>query len=187
MDGVAAGTDRQPVSRVRIMAWSTVPLLLLIPLIAMQFTDQVAWSITDFAIMGGMMAAVGLALELAARKTSNSSYRIGMGLALAAGFLTLWVNGAVGIIGSENNPANVMFVMVLGVGFLGAMVGRFEARGMARAMNATAVAQVLAFVIALVAGWGFIGPITLFFLAFWLGSAQQFKKASGEQLARSDA
>ena len=101
-----------------------------------------------------------------------------MGLALAAGFLTLWVNGAVGIIGDESDPANMIFVGVLAVGLLGALIGRFEPSGMARAMNATAAAQVLAFVIALVAGWGFLGPITLFFLAFWLGSAQQFRKAA---------
>jgi len=178
MDGVAERRDRQPVNRIRIAAWSAIPVLLLIPLVAMQFTEEVAWDAFDFAFLGGMMVGVGIALELAARKTSDSAYRIGMGLALAGGFVTLWVNGAVGIIGNEDNPANMIFVGVLAVGFLGAVIGRFEPRGMARAMNATAIAQVLAFVVALVAGWGFIGPATLFFLAFWLGSAQQFTKAA---------
>lgn len=178
MDGIAEGRDRQSVSRVRIAAWSAIPILLLIPLVAMRFTDEVAWDAFDFAFMGGMMVTVGIALELAARKTTDSAYRIGMGLALAGGFLTLWVNGAVGIIGNEDNPANMMFLGVLAVGFLGAVIGRFEPKGMVRALNATAIAQVLAFLIALLAGWGFIGPATLFFLAFWLGSAQQFAKAA---------
>lgn len=176
MDGVTVG-DQHPKSRLRIAAWCLIPILLAIPLIAMRFTDEVAWDVTDFVIMGGMMVAVGLALELASRKTSASAYRIGLGLALAAGFLTTWMNGAVGIIGNESNPANMIFFAVLAVGLLGAVIARFEARGMALAMNVTAAAQVLAFVIALAAGWGFTGFITLFLLAFWLGSAQQFKKA----------
>lgn len=167
----------------RVAAWSAIPILLLVPLIAMQFTDEVDWDVFDFTFMGGMMVGVGIALELAARKSGSASYRIGMGLALAAGFLTLWVNGAVGIIGNEDDPANIMFFLVLGVGFVGAMIARFEPRGMARAMTATAVAQVSAFAIALVAGWGFAGPITLFFLAFWLGSAQQFRQAAREAAA----
>ena len=49
---------------------------------------------------------------------------------------------------------------------------------MARAMIATAAAQVMVFVIALVAGWGFTGAITVFFLAFWLVSPRLFQNAA---------
>jgi len=88
------------------------------------------------------------------------------------------VNGAVGIIGNEGNNANLLFYGVLAVGLIGALIARFEPQGMARAMIATAAAQLLVFVIALVAGWGFTGPITFFFLAFWVGSARLFQNAA---------
>lgn len=165
-------------SRWRIAAWTAAALVLLVPLIAMQFTDEVAWDVADFAIFGALMLGAGIAFELAAKKTGNAAYRTGVGLALAAAFLIIWVNGAVGIIGNESNNANMMYYGVLAVGFIGALIARFEPRGMARAMIATAGAQVLVFGIALVAGWGFTGLITFFFLAFWVGSARLFQKAA---------
>ena len=168
----------QPASRFRIAAWTAAALLLLAPLIAMQFTDEVVWDVTDFVFFGLLLGGSGVALELAARKTGNSAYRTGVGLALAAAFLMVWVNGAVGIIGNESNDANLMYYGVLAIGVIGALIARFEPRGMARAMIATAGAQVLVFAIALIAGWGFTGPITFFFLAFWVGSARLFQKAT---------
>ncbi|NNE47821.1 MAG: hypothetical protein HKN37_14310, partial [Rhodothermales bacterium] len=66
------------------------------------------------------------------------------------------------------------------VGIIGALIARFEPQGMARAMVSAAGAQVLAFVIALAAGWGFTGPITLVFAALWLGSAMLFRRAAME-------
>ncbi len=165
-------------SRWRIAAWTAAALILLLPLIAMQFTDEVDWDVTDFVFFGALMAGAGVAFELAARKTGNAAYKTGVGLALAAAFLLFWVNGAVGIIGNEGNDANLMYYGVLAVGLIGALIARFEPQGMARAMIATAGAQGLVFVIALVAGWGFTGPITFFFLAFWLGSARLFQKAA---------
>lgn len=61
------------------------------------------------------------------------------------------------------------------------MLARFCPMGMSRAMVAAAVAQALAFAVALVAGLGFTGPITIFFAAFWLTSAWLFRKAAREQ------
>jgi len=174
-------------SRWRIAAWTTAALVLLVPLIAMQFTDEVAWDVADFAIFGALIGGAGIAFELAARKTGNAAYKTGVGLALAATFLLIWVNGAVGIIGNEDNDANLMFYGVLAVGFIGALIARFESQGMARAMIATAGAQVLVFVIALAAGWGFTGPITFFFLAFWVGSARLFQNAARGERERAAA
>ena len=59
-------------SRWRIAVWGTAALILLLPLLAMQFTDEVAWDLVDFATFGA---------ELAARVTSNSAYRAGAELA----------------------------------------------------------------------------------------------------------
>jgi hypothetical protein len=154
--------------------------VLLLPLVAMQFTDEVNWDLADFAFAGALVAGVGVLSELAVRRASSRAYRAAAGVALATAFILIWANAAVGIIGSEDNPANAMYVAVLAVGIAGALIARFRPRGMARAMAATALAQVLVAVIALVAGLGSAGPITVFFTALWFLSAWLFRKAARE-------
>lgn len=169
-------------NRWRVVAWGAAGFILLVPLIAMAFTDEVNWDLTDFMVFGAMLLGVGVTFEFAARKAGTAAftktYKTGMALGLLAAFLLFWVNGAVGIIGSEDNDANLMYFGVLLIALLGALIARFEPRGMARAMMVTAIAQILTFVIALVAGWGFTGPITVFFASLWLGSAALFNQAA---------
>jgi len=175
-------------SRWRIAAWTAAALILLLPLFAMQVTDQVIWDVTDFAIFGALLVGVGVTYELAARKTGNISYRSAVGIALAAAFILIGVNGAVGIIGTEHNDANFMFGGVLAVGIIGALITRFRPQGMARVLFATAVAQALVAVIGLIGGFGSTGPnwpldilmATGFFAALWLISAWLFRKAARE-------
>jgi hypothetical protein len=178
-----AGTTRRRRSGWRLAAWCVAALLLLLPLVAMQFTDEVNWSLADFVLFGGLLAGVGGAFELAVRTTRNAAYRAAVGVALAAAFLLVWANGAVGIIGSEDNPANAMFGGVLAVGIVGAALARFRPRGMARALVATALAQATVAVIAAVAGLGHIFVATGFFGALWLASAWLFRRAALEQAA----
>ena len=172
-------------SRMRIAAWAAAALLLLLPLVAMQFTDEVVWDVTDFAFAGALLVGTGVTFELAARKTGDNAYRAAVGVALAAAFILIWVNGAVGIIGSENNPANLMYFGVLAVGIIGALLARFQPLGMARALFATALAQTSVAVIAVIAGLGqpWSGPLELsalngFFVALFLGSAWLFRRAA---------
>jgi hypothetical protein len=178
-------------SRWRLVGWSAAALLLLLPLVAMQFTDEVVWDLTDFVVFGAMLASVGLTFEFAARVSRKAqyetAYKTGFGIALLATFLLFWVNGAVGIIGSEDNDANLMYHGIILVAVVGALIARFEPRGMALAMTVTAGAQVLAFVVALAAGWGFTGPITLFFGALWAGSASLFRQAAAEGSPEGEA
>jgi hypothetical protein len=86
-------------------------------------------------------------------------YRTAVGIACATGFILLYINAAAGIIG--DGPVNVMYLGVLAVGIIGALIARFEARGMAVALFATAVSQLLVPVIALVI-WkaGFVSLLT---------------------------
>lgn len=49
--------------------------ILLLPLVAMQITDEVAWGVADFVLAGVLLAGTGLLLELAARKPRNIAYR----------------------------------------------------------------------------------------------------------------
>jgi hypothetical protein len=92
------------------------------------------------------------------------------------------MNLAVGIIGNEDNPANLMYGGVLAVGIIGAVIARFQPHGMARALVATALAQALVAVIALIAGLGYTLILTGFFVALWLTSARLFRKAAQEQV-----
>ncbi len=164
----------------RLIGWGAAAALLLLPLVAMQFTDEVAWSLLDFAVMAALFGAVGLGFELAVRKTGNAAYRSAAGIALAAAFLLIWLNLAVGIIGREDDPANLMFVGVLAIAVIGAVFTRFEPAGMARAMLATAIAQALVAVVALLMGH-LTAILIALFVALWLVSAVLFAKAAREQ------
>lgn len=176
-------------NRWRISAWATAGLMLLLPLFAMQVTDQVAWDAADFAIFGALLIGVGVAFELATRKTGNTAYRSAVGVALAGAFILVWVNSAVGIIGTEGSDANLMYGGVLAVGIIGAIIARFHSHGMARALFATALAQALVAGIALIGGFGSTGPtwpldmlvLIGIFTALWLISAWLFRRAAREQ------
>lgn len=120
-----------------------------------------------------------------ARTMGGGAYRAAIGVALATGLLLIWSNLALGLIGSEDNPANRMYAGVLAVALVGAIVARFRPAGMARAMTATAAAQALVAAIALTApvSTGPVWPedvimLTGFFAALWLLSAWLFRKAA---------
>jgi hypothetical protein len=172
----------------RIAVWGTAALMLLLPLLAMQVTDEVDWDVADFAIFGAMLAGAGGTYELAARMTGNTAYRAAVGVAIAAAFILVWMNLAVGIIGTEDNPANLMYGGVLAVGITGATIARFQPDGMARTLVATALAQALVAVIAVIAAMGDpasspleILGVNALFAALWLMSAWLFRRAAHEQ------
>jgi hypothetical protein len=195
MAGNANSGDGQRGRFWRITPWVMAAIMMLLPGVVMQFTDEMVWDETDFAVAGAMLFGACGAYELAARLTRNIAYRAAVGVALVAVFVLIWINLAVGIIGSEDNPANLMYGGVLAVGILGAFLVRFRPDGMARALEATALAQTLVGVIALIAGLGSVGanwPAALVFLtgflaALWLMSAWLFRKAAREQTSASAA
>lgn len=74
--------------------------LLLIPFIAMQFSEEVVWTSSDFIIMGILLFAVGLLINLVLLKIKSSKNKIILcGIILAAFFL-LYAEISVGIFGS---------------------------------------------------------------------------------------
>ena len=75
-----------------------IPVILLVPLVAMQFTDEVNWTVGDFVVFGAMLAAVGIGFEVALRMISNKLYRIIAGIAIICVFLLVWAELAVGIL-----------------------------------------------------------------------------------------
>jgi len=175
---------RTPV--LRIIGWSLVAGLLVAPAIAMQFTDDIQWAPSDFIFAGVVLIGAGAIAELAVRASGAWSYRIGVGLAVFASALLLWFNGAVGIIGSEDNPANLLYLGVILAALVGSVASRFRAGGMALAMAAAAALQVIVGVLAVLRGWGagsenWPRPVIVLSIVFgliWLSSAALFRRAA---------
>ncbi len=78
----------------------TVALLLLIPLIAMQFTDEVDWSVFDFVVMGILLLGTGFMCELVMRKVKKPGLRIITCGAFLVVLFLIWAELAVGIFGT---------------------------------------------------------------------------------------
>ena len=160
----------------RIARWAIVAGLLLLPAIAMQFTSEVNWTPGDFVFAAILIGGSALAYDIAVLTTASHAYRGGIAVALAASFLLVWINGAVGIIGNEDNPANLMFAGPLAIAFAGALLSRFRPRGMARTMAGAAIAQIAVGIVAL--AMGIVIPfVTVFFAALWGASGALFRKA----------
>ena len=119
---------------------------------------------------------------------NTSPYRLAVITALGTALLLPWVIGAVGLIGVEGDPFDLIYGGVLAVGIIGAIVARLRPRGMARALFATALAQALVVVIALFVGKQHVAVSSVpeivgsngFFVALWLGSAWLFRRAARE-------
>ena len=103
-----------------IIGWGGVTLLLMLPLVL-----RAPWTLSDYIIAGIFLGGAGLALEILARVSGSFFYRLGALLAVAAVILLVWVNGAVGFLGDEGNPANLLFAGVIAVAVIGAVVARF--------------------------------------------------------------
>jgi hypothetical protein len=158
--------------------------LLLIPLVAMQFTKEVVWTLSDFVIAGGLLFGAGLIYVLVSRLDTNGAYRLGAGVAVAAGLLLVWGNLAVGFIGSEDNPANLLYGAVLAVAAVGALVARFRAAGMARAMFGAALTQAVVPLVAaaiwrpeLNQGMLFVLVLNTIFAGIWVVAGWLFRRA----------
>lgn len=82
-------------------------LVLLLPLLAMQFTDEVAWGPADFAAAGVLLGGTGLTGMLVVSRARDLVYRAAVAVALAAALLLVWTNLAVGIVGEPGEPASV--------------------------------------------------------------------------------
>jgi Kef-type K+ transport system membrane component KefB len=78
----------------------TVAFLLFIPLIAMQFTDKVNWTLSDFVVAGVLLLSTGLICELVMRKVNKTNHRIILCTAILVALVLIWVELAVGLFGT---------------------------------------------------------------------------------------
>lgn len=160
--------------------------ILLIPVIGMQVSSEWNWTAFDFVFAGVLIFGTGLAYLLISKRAGTTAYKGAVGLGLLTGFLLVWINGAVGIIG-DDGPANPLYLGVLVLGLICAIIARLEARGMMRTLFIMAAAQFLVPLIVL-----FVWPSELelppgmlrafvlntIFVALWTGSGLLFRQAS---------
>ena len=173
----------------RLMGWSIPVLLLLVPL-----ATGAPWTPSDYVVAGVLFAIVGLGIELAVRLSNDIVYRLAAAVAVVTGFLLVWVNIAVGFLGDEENPANLMFFGLLGLTLIGALAVRFRAAALARLLVATAVGQILIGVAALTFGLGASGDRgtyeavmgTSMFTVLWLAAAWLFARAARREAASAN-
>lgn len=164
----------------RTVMWGGATALLLAPAVAMQFTTEVQWTLFDFALMGVLLAIACGAGELVLRASDNLTYRLGAAVAIGTTFVLGVGNLAVGLIGSEANPANDRVWAVLAVGVVGALIARFKPRGLSLVMLAVAAGQVGLALYADATAQDLPLRITVVFVAGWLVAAVLFDRAARE-------
>lgn len=72
--------------------------VLMVPLVAMQFTEEVNWGLEDFIIIGVLLIGTGLIYEFGVKPIRNSSYRLIAGVTLVVALFLIWAQLAVGLL-----------------------------------------------------------------------------------------
>lgn len=159
--------------------------ILMIPLVAMQFTEEVNWSLSDFIIMGTLIFGTGVVYDWISSRGNNKLYRIAVSIAVFTVFLLTWVNMAVGIIGSDKNDANLMYFSLIPIGLAGALIVKFQANGMAVVAFVLAGIQMLIPITAFIInkpdfdpGVAAVFAINAIFSVLFIGSGLLFKRSA---------
>ena len=168
-------------SRLRLLGWGSAAALLSLPAIAMLAgADGVDWSAGDFIIFAIMLLALGGGIELASARSGNIAYRLGAIAAAGVGFLTIWANLAVGMIGNEDNGYNLAFFAIVLLAAIGAALVRGTASGLAKVAFIAGVAQL---------GAGALGyaadprgaVFSMMFAAPWMIASALFSRAARQE------
>jgi len=164
-------------TRWRKLMWITAGSLVLLPAVAMIFSDEVAWGPGDFVLLAVLLGAVCGAIDLASRNSVSRAYRAGVAVAVIGMFVMIFANLAVGIVGSEDNPLNLAFLLIPAIGIAASVFTRFEARGMARALEVMAAAQFLLLIFLWQSAQMMALLAMAFFVTIWLLAAQLLRAA----------
>lgn len=125
----------------RVVLWGGAAALLCLPAVAMLFTTEVAWGPGDFLLMAGLLGLCSGAIDLTVRHAPNRAYVGGVLVSVVGAFLLVWANLAVGLVGDEGNPLNLIFDAIPAVGVIGAFVSRWRAAGLARTLRVMTILQ----------------------------------------------
>jgi hypothetical protein len=167
----------------RISRWSAVVILLLIPLVMMQFIDDWHWGPGGFVLAGIVFGGPVLLYEVAASNSMSSAYGIGAAVALATSFLTMWTT----VVRDDGNGMD--FFLLIMAAAVGGFSAWFRPAGMARTMFGVAIMQILlglaiatAPATASIAGGSFKALFfNAIFAALWLVSAAFFRASANEE------
>jgi hypothetical protein len=186
-------TTENKLSRHLIYIAIATIFLLMIPLIAMQFSTEVNWTFSDFLFAGTLLFGTGLTFKIVTRNASSNLFKIASASALGSGLFLIWANGAVGIIGSENNDFNILYFLVIFVGIIGLFASQLKAWRLFLTLFAMAATQLILTIIAIFTGMAELPHSSVseiiavngFFITWFIVSALLFKyadeKGSGEQ------
>lgn len=165
-------------------AWGGAAVLLSLPAIAMRLgVGDVDWSGSDFVVMGVILAIACGGFELVMYVSGDWLYRAAGALAILAGFMLVWVNLAVGLVSDGGNPFNLGFMGVLGVGAAGALLARFQPRGLSNTLLAMALAHAVVVAAALLSGIDRLGAsLSALWLGPWLLAAALFRRAGRQKV-----
>ena len=166
---MTADQSRRLDNALRLLMWTGALAIWLVPLVAKQFTDEVQWSTFDHIVWAFMLAIPATIIDLVSRMTGNWAYRGAVVIALGTSFVITWANLAVGIVGNEENPVNLIFFGVVAIALLGSPLVGFKAARLRWVFYLTAAAQALVF----------CGVTT----ALWLTAATLFGRAARDEAA----
>jgi hypothetical protein len=110
--------------------------MLMVPIVASQLVVDWNWPVVTFVRVYVLFFVTGMVFALVARRMGAWSYKAGVGLSLAAAFTLGWSNMV--HVADSGNPANLVYYSVLGVGVVGALLARLQARGLALTLFAMA-------------------------------------------------
>ena len=86
---------------IRLIGIVTTVAILLVPFIAMKFTDEVKWDGRDFTIAAVLLLGTGLLCELVMRKVKKMQYRLALCAVVLVALFVVWAELAVGILGTR--------------------------------------------------------------------------------------
>lgn len=175
----------------RRLVWGAAVALFVVPVGAkLLLLPGMLWDAADFVFAAVMLGGGAALYDRLSRRSGGIAYRLGACAALAAIFLLIWLNLAVGIIGDEDNPANLMFAVPIALAVGGAIAAGLRPNGMACAMVAAAVAEAMIVPVALIWRLGADSAIWprevialgAFFTGLWLAAAWLFRRAAGNAM-----
>lgn len=157
--------------------------LLLIPLIAMQFTEEVQWTPIDFLAAGILLSGTGLTYVFLKKVSHSMIYRVALAITLLTSLVMIWANLAVGLIGSENEAINQLYFILIATVFLAGYIVKFQPKGMFKVMMLIATLQSSIVIIALSLGYQHVYGSSIaeilavngFFILLWATSGLLFK------------
>lgn len=83
-----------------LMLYSIPFVILTIPFIAMQFTKEVNWTLSDFLIIGILLFLTAFTIDLVLKKVKTFKSRLIIVSVILIALILIWAEMAVGIFGS---------------------------------------------------------------------------------------